>query len=82
MAASWQRPRKQWMDNIKIILREVNCKDGRWISSYPVVLAALNFQVAFYLRCEYVGQVQLAQICPVVTLCAHHYVNLQLSKSK
>jgi hypothetical protein len=45
MAAFWQGPRKRLGDNIKMILRKADFKNGRWIGSCPMILAAPNFDI-------------------------------------
>jgi hypothetical protein len=45
MTTFWQRPRRRLGDIIKMILRKLDFKNGRWISSCPMVLAEPNFDV-------------------------------------
>lgn len=66
-----------------MILRKVDFKNGRWIGSCPMVLAAPKFDVQSQLRYESVGIVTAgSEGCRVTTLCVHHYVNLQLLENK
>jgi len=45
MTTFWQRPKRRLGDSIKMILRKVDFKNGRWIGSCPMVLAAPKFDV-------------------------------------
>jgi hypothetical protein len=83
MTTFWQRPRRRLGHSLKMILRNVDFKNGRCIGSCPTVLAVPNFDVQSQLRYEFVGTVSAgSESCQVATLCVHHYVNLQLLENK